>query len=261
MKSQATMAAKVAHLDLPAVAYSKEEQDYPAMRQMHEASSLIDSKESRAWQEGSPAIIPPDPRGKLIDLKPLSKNGLPADTVEQVIQRRGSTRRFARESISFAQFSTLLEYATRGVPADFLKAFGKLLNDVYLIVHSVEGLAPGAYFFRRERKQLELLKEGDFRERAGYLGLEQELPADASVDFFFLADLPKIVAAFGNRGYRATQLEAGILGGKLYLAAYAQKLGASGLTFYDDEVVNFFAPHAKGKSAIFLVACGRSIKT
>ena len=104
------------------------------------------------------------------------------------------------------------------------------------------------------------MKEGDFRQQAGYLGLEQELPADASVDVFFLADLHKIVAAYGNRGYRATQLEAGILGGKLYLAAYAQKLGASGLTFYDDDVVNFFSPHAKGKSAIFLVALGRSAK-
>jgi hypothetical protein len=101
------------------------------------------------------------------------------------------------------------------------------------------------------------LKEGDFRQQAGYLGLEQELPADASVDVFFLADLPRIIAAFGNRGYRATQLEAGILGGKLYLSAYAQKLGASGLTFYDDDVVQFFSPHAKGKSAIFLVCCGR----
>jgi len=37
---------------------------------------------------------------------------------------------------------------------------------------------------------------------------------------------------FGNRGYRAVQLEAGILGGKLYLAAYAQRLGATGLTFF-----------------------------
>ncbi|PYX36258.1 MAG: hypothetical protein DMG81_16485 [Acidobacteria bacterium] len=115
-----------------------------------------------------------------------------------------------------------------------------------------------AYFFHREKEQLELLKEGDFRDRAGYLGLEQQLPADASVDIFFLADLNKIIAAFGNRGYRAVQLEAGILGGKLYLAAYAQKLGASGLTFYDDDVVNFFAPHAKGKNAIFLVACGHA---
>ena len=48
------------------------------------------------------------------------------------------------------------------------------------------------------------------------------------------------------------------LGGKMYLAAYAQKLGASGLTFYDDDVISFFSPHARGKSAIFLVALGRS---
>ena len=34
-------------------------------------------------------------------------------------------------------------------------------------------------------------------------------------------------------------------------AAYAQHLGASGLTFYDDEAVELFAPHAQGKSAIF----------
>jgi SagB-type dehydrogenase family enzyme len=259
-KSKSLAATEIAPLHLPVVSYSKTEVDYPAMRQMHEASSLIEGKEVSAWRESSPAMTTPAAQGKLIDLKPLAKNTLPADSVEQVIQRRGSTRKFARESISFAQLSTLLDSATRGVPADFLKPFGKRLNDIYLIVHSVEGLAPGAYFFRHEKKQLELLKEGEFRERAGYLGLEQEIPADASVDFFFLADLPKIVAAFGNRGYRATQLEAGILGGKLYLAAYAQKLGASGLTFYDDDVVNFFAPHAKGKSTIFLIACGHRAK-
>jgi hypothetical protein len=45
----------------------------------------------------------------------------------------------------------------------------------------------------------------------------------------------------------------------MYLAAYSQKLGASGLTFYDDDVVNFFSPHARGKSAIFLMALGRSV--
>ena len=122
----------------------------------------------------------------------------------------------------------------------------------------MEGLAAGAYVYHWETKALELLKAGDFRDKAGYLGLEQQIPADAAVDVFFLADLKKILERYGNRGYRAVQLEAGILGGKLYLAAYAQRLGASGLTFYDDDVVNFFSPHARGKSAIFLVALGRS---
>ena len=245
-------------LGLPLVSYSSQEVDYPAMRQMHAASSLT-KDEVKIWSKKiaakSPAIT-----GKLIDLKPLSDEVLPADTIEQVIQRRGSARRFARESISFAQLSTLLDRSTRGIPADFQNPIGCRLNEMYLIVHSVGGLAPGAYYLRREKLQLELVKQGDFRQRAGYLGLEQQLPADASVDIFFLADLTKILGVFGNRGYRAAQLEAGVLGGKLYLAAYTLGLGATGLTFYDDDVVNFFSPHAKQKNAIFLVACGQALK-
>jgi hypothetical protein len=41
-----------------------------------------------------------------------------------------------------------------------------------------------------------------------------------------------------------------------YLAAYAQRFGATGLTFYDDAVVEFFSPHAAGKSVMFLLALG-----
>lgn len=63
-----------------------------------------------------------------------------------------------------------------------------------------------------------------------------------------------------KRGYRAAQLEAGIIGGKLYLSAYSLGLGASGLTFYDDDVVKFFSPHATGKDAIFVVALGKAEK-
>ena len=184
----------------------------------------------------------------------------PRDTIEQVILRRGSTRKFAQASISLPQLSTMLDRATRGVLADFLDPAGSQLSQLYLIVHAVEDLEPGAYVFYRDRGLLERLKQGNFRAQAGYLGLEQELPADAAVAVFFLADLRPILQRLGNRGYRAVHLEAGILGGKMYLATYAQRLGATGLTFYDDEVTRFFSPHAEGKSAIFLVALGKSVK-
>ena len=91
---------------------------------------------------------------------------------------------------------------------------------------------------------------------AGHLGFEQALPHDASAVVFFMADLERIVERFGNRGYRAAQLEAGILGGKLYLTAHSLGLGATGLTFYDDEVTDFFSPHSAGKSAMFVVPLG-----
>ena len=55
-------------------------------------------------------------------------------------------------------------------------------------------------------------------------------------------------------------IDAAITGGKLYLAAYTLRLGATGLTFYDDDVTAFFSPHAAGKSVMFLTALGRPLK-
>src|SRR5581483_3107625 len=103
---------------------------------------------------------------------------------------------------------------------------------------------------------LEQLRAGDFRDVAGDLDLGQELAADAAVNVYFLTDLRPLLARFGNRGYRAAQLGAAITAGKLYLAAYALGLGATGLTFFDDAVTAFFSPHAAGKSVLFLLAVG-----
>jgi SagB-type dehydrogenase family enzyme len=250
--------AAVSSLGLETVPLSRNEIDYPFMREMHAASSMHSPAEVAAWRGGTPLTNFPPPTGPVAKLQPLPDAEIPRDPIEQVILRRGSSRKFARTPITLAQLSTMLDRGTRGVPGDFLDPARSQLNHLYLIVHAVEGLEPGAYVFHRGRGALELLKAGDFRDRAGYLGLQQALPADAAVDVFFLADLRPILQRYGNRGYRALQLEAGIIGGKLYLAAYAQHLGATGLTFFDDDVTAFFSPHAEGKSAIFLVALGHS---
>ena len=245
-------------LELPVIPPSKTEVDYPLMREMHESSSLESAKEVAEWRQAHPKSSSAPAAGKAVAVQPTPEGELSRDSLEEVVLRRGSTRQFAQTPITLAQLSTLLERSTRGVAADFLDPFGARLNDLYLIVNDVEELAPGSYFYDRAHHCLQPLRRGAFRKMAGYLALEQKLAADASVAVFFLADLNRIFEVLGNRGYRAAQLEAGIIGGKLYLAAYAQHLGATGLTFYDDDVVRFFSPHAEGKSAIFLVALGKS---
>ncbi len=248
-------------LGLQTIPLSEREVEYPAMLEMHDASSLKSEEEVAQWR-GKQQVLPSSaPASEAVHFQRLPEEEQPKDTIEQVILRRGSTRAFDKTaSITLDQLSTIFDCAARGLPADFLEPPGAQLNDLYLIVHAVEGLKPGAYFFRREQNSLELLKAGEFRAEAHHLGLEQELPADACVDIFFLADLKRILEGYGNRGYRAVQLEAGAIGGRMYLAAYAQRLGATGLTFFDDDVINFFSPHAKGKSAIFLLAIGKPLK-
>ena len=100
------------------------------------------------------------------------------------------------------------------------------------------------------------MRAGEFRREAGFLALGQDLAADAAANVYSMLDLADVVDRLGNRGYRAAQLEGGIMGGRMYLAAYAQGFGATGLTFFDDHVTEFFSPHAAGKSVMFLTALG-----
>jgi SagB-type dehydrogenase family enzyme len=243
----------------PTVPLSAREVDYPAIREMHARSSLDTGQGVAAWRASAlaPGFLaePGDATEDRVALKPIPEESLPSDAIERVIQRRGSSRRFERSAIGYDALSIILAQATRGIPADFI-APGAALADPYLIVNAVDGLESGAYFYDRPRGGLQRLQAGDFRDVASYLALTQPIAGDAAVNVYFLADLSSILDRLGNRGYRAAQLDASVTAGRMYLAAYALGLGATGLTFFDDDVTTFFSPHAQGKSVMFLIALG-----
>jgi SagB-type dehydrogenase family enzyme len=229
---------------------SRHQRDEPLVRQALTGSALADGAAARAWSAPGPSLAPDALAGST---PPAGPAGRP---LGETILRRGSTRRFARVALAEADLAALLAAAVQPLPLDVERGPAPLV-DVYLLVHAVTGLEPGAYY-RASDGRLELLRAGDFRAEGGYLCLEQALGADASVVVFFLADLAPVLARHGERGYRAVNLAAGLLGGRMYLAAYALGFGATGLTFYDDDVVRFFSPHAAGRDAIFVTALGRS---
>jgi SagB-type dehydrogenase family enzyme len=223
---------------------SPREQVFEAIIQANDAGRLSAPSEVRAWRD---IELP-------TGAETSAETGWP-DPVEEVIARRGSARFFDRTPMPAGVLSDILERATGGVPTDYANDGSRLIQP-YLIATAVDGLAPGAYAYRAG--ELVPLSLGNFRRRAGYLCLEQRLAADAAVTVFLMADLDGVLAAMGDRGYRAAQLEGGIAGGMLYLAAYAHRFGATGLTFYDDEVTEFFSPDAAGRSCMLVVAMGGS---
>ena len=248
--------------------------DYPEIQEIHRASSLERPDEVAGWGKD----WNPDPPGTATSGGPLraldpsryaagDTQSFGGGPLGEAILQRGSTRRFARESIPLAKFSAVLASATTPVAADFLDPGQPSLLETYLIANGVEDLEPGSYRYSPGQSSLELLRHGNLRHEAGHLCFEQALGADASTVFFFMADLDQVLSRWGNRGYRAAQLEAGILGGRVYLAAHALGLGASGMTFYDEDVSDFFAtdqvPRSGNqadrrprKSLMFLVALG-----
>jgi SagB-type dehydrogenase family enzyme len=260
----AAIAPVIAPLTHRVVPLSSREEDYPALRDAYANSSLESEAEVLDWREavggeisstisGSPEMAPALPHSADTPLPPPSPTS--PRSLGETIVRRGSTRQFSGEAITAQELSSALYHGARGWVAD---APGSSV-ELFVNVHAVEGIEPGAYHYAREAHALTRLRAGDFRGESAFLTLEQALGGASSATVFFLADLRRLLARWGNRGYRLANLEAGYAGGRLYLAAYAQGFGATGLTFYDRAVVDFFSPAAAGLDAIFVTALGRSI--
>lgn len=243
----------ISDINLEAIA-SDYEIEYPEINAMHEASCLTAEADVLVCRHQVTRELK-EPT-KIIPLVTSIKS---EESLEKTIIKRGSTRKFSLESITFEELSTILNKTTSGIDSDFISQ--DTISDIYIIVNAVDGLESGSYYYVKEKNSLEQLRRGSFRNASGNLGLDQDLPYDASVTIFFMADLDRILKQFGNRGYRIAQIDAAITGGKMYLASYALGLGATGLTFYDDIVTNFFSPHAENKETMFLIAIGKKEKS
>jgi SagB-type dehydrogenase family enzyme len=240
----------ISPLALATVPLSPREVDYPLLREAYDASSLVTASEVTAWRTAGGHTG----GGQVLhsDISPAHPPR--SRSIGETIARRGSTREFSGEAIGRDALMAALDHACGPIPMEVPDEFVTL----YVNVHAVDGLEPGAHVYDQGRRTLLPLCAGDMRRTSAFLCLEQALGGTSSATVFFLSDLDRILAAWGNRGYRLANLEAGLRGGRLYLAAYAQGFGATGLTFYDRAVVDFFSPHAAGRDAIFVTALGRS---
>jgi SagB-type dehydrogenase family enzyme len=269
---------RISHVTLPKIrALSKRgEINYPEIWELNRASKLTSKQEIEKWinnahrhhQLLSTTSHYAQEKGTnnddnvLVIPNELEEDSQNSRSLKETILWRGSSRRFARTDISFSALKTMLYNSTRGVPIDIFRE-GNSLIDIYFIANGVGGLTPGAYFYNRNTSatnpgtSIEKIREiASSRNISGYLCLGQSLFSDASVVFFLMTGLQSVLRSLGNRGYRASQFEAGIIAGKIYLAAYGLGIGASGSTFFDDAVTELFSPHASNKSTMIAVGIG-----
>lgn len=151
---------------------------------------------------------------------PPVEGGLPAtDDLDTVILRRGSARTLdATAAVDRRTFERSLAVSLRGTRVPH-----------FIAVHAVAGLEPGLYRW----PDLEApLRQGSLRDELWVACYGQDLGRDASFVVIGAVDLDRL----DDRGYREAQLDAGLVAGRLHLAAYALGLGASGMTFLDSEI-------------------------
>jgi SagB-type dehydrogenase family enzyme len=217
---------------------SRSPRAYPLVSAAQRAGELQSPQAVSVWRDQASRLrAQPATRSLPAD----ASQGAAMDTIEAVILRRGSTRRFARQPMPRGALGWAMAAATRPVPGDFVPPQATLLEH-FLAVHAVEGLTPGAY--RWSEGEFLLLRAGVERRRTRSLCLGQDLCGDAAATVFHCALLEPILQALGARGYRAAQLEGGVAAERLQLAVFAHGVGATGVTFFDDDVSAFFGTRA-----------------
>jgi SagB-type dehydrogenase family enzyme len=154
------------------------------------------------WPDGPPLIDTP-----------------PSESLDQVVRRRGSQRLMDRSaSLTREQLEWPMAAALRGIEVPH-----------WVAVHAVEDIAPGIYRWPDLSRPL---RAGNLRDELLHVCLDQSLAADAAYVSIAAAPLTRL----DDRSYRDVQLAAGLVEGRLHLAAYAMGASASGMTFIDSDV-------------------------
>ena len=234
---------QIAPIDHPTLPLSAHEVRYAESEEAHRASAM-DGNEVRRWRASVGPVsyfVPP---------------AITNERIDGVIERRRSTRRFRPGPIARSELDEILRAGTASLPGD---SFATSPVSPYLLINAVHGIEPGAY--RAIGLDLHPVRRGDPRRLAAALALGQDLAGEAALNLYYVADLDDVMGRLGERGYRVAQMAGGVQGARVELAATAIGLGATGLTFFDDEVTGTFEPAAAGRQVMYLVAVGRRLRS
>ena len=166
------------------------------------------------------------------------------------LRSRTTTREFSGLPISLKQLSDIL-YNTWGRVSVFdTVEFGELLHktspsagarhpiEAYAIVNQVKGVRSGIYHYSVRDHALELLKQGDFRDKCVDFSAGQSWTYHASVLFIMTAIVARTAWKYRSaRVYRAFLLDAGHLSQSFLLMSTALGLGAFSIGIIAESII------------------------
>ncbi|MHC4338937.1 MAG: SagB family peptide dehydrogenase [Planctomycetota bacterium] len=189
----------------------------------------------------------------------------PGDLEESIpgaIVERRSARSYSGEPVPLSKLGRAVGYAFgRGEGKERTMRCATRdagLLRAHLLVHDVDGMAPGLYLVEGAGQALRPLVTRDLKEAFYHASLGQEIARRCGAALIFTAPAREALSLCGDRAYRYLHMEAGLIGERLQLAAGALGLGACGIAgFLDDESAALMRCE-KEDFVLYFVTVGRS---
>ena len=175
---------------------------------------------------GAPLLENPNPRESLLPapLKPLL-------TLEEALLARRSVRRYELAPLRLREVSSILFWSSSLINAHrpYPPLRGSYRVSCYIVVRDVEDLKPGIYGYDSKRHSLNLIKRGNYARELALACLGQEWVEEAPIN----------IVLSTSESVEEAEVEAGLLGHCIYIAATSINLGTVAIgAFYDDEVAS-----------------------
>lgn len=173
-------------------------------------------------------------------LGPALSDVPPSESLDQVVRRRGSQRLMNRtRTLPRTVLDWSMAAALRGIDVPH-----------WVVVHGVDDTKPGIYRWPDLATPVgsSAGEAGpDQRDELTRVCLDQMLGGDAA----FVVISAVRLSTLDDRTYREAQLAAGVVEGRLHLAAYALGASASGMTFLDSEIPGLLGESADLATLLF----------
>ncbi|NDZ78807.1 SagB/ThcOx family dehydrogenase [Streptomyces sp. SID10853] len=169
--------------------------------------------------------------------------------LQDVLAARASRRDFAGRPLALEDIAGLLShsYGIRGTTAAYNSpsfpsryapsAGGIQSTDIYVVVHDVEGVAPGAYLYAPQDDALRLVNRGDMRRLLVDACPDTEWMYSAGAVLVLAGALTRGRWKYGNRAYCFAHFDAGFVGENLYLCATSLGLRVCAVAGFDSDRV------------------------
>lgn len=208
------------------------------------ALALPPDGQRRRWLALPAVLLPAHPTPAAPLQGPGTVSALPAArtegalSLEQVLWRRRSVRRFGPVGLGLAQVGQLL-WAAQG----FSTLAGRRATPsagalypltLFLVAGDVASLPAGAYRYQAERHGLLAWRDGDLRSIVADAALAQRWVQQAPALVVLAADPEPTTARYGARAERFIALESGACAQNLLLQAVALGLGATLVSAFDE---------------------------
>ena len=185
-----------------------------------------------------------------------------------VIKNRKSTRNFSNKPLTLMDLSLLLfgisgitrkypQFAFRTTPS----AGGLFPIETYPVINNLKGLKQGIYHYNILEHSIELLKEGDYRQKVVQGCLDQNIVYNSAANIIWSAVIERSKWKYLQRCYRYIYLDAGHIGQNFYLIAEALGLGACTIgAIFDDELNELLNIDGINETAIYVGVIGKRIR-